>query len=398
MQKTLKKIWPVAASLVVFTSLCFADTDDVRARNLESRMEASGNRTAASEKQIAASENRLTALEQQLGANGEVTPSGRAQVNSGANLFITADALYWDAHEGGLPLFIENNGQGFSSNLNNADAKGLHWKWNWGFRLGLGYNTPHDGWDLVLTWTRIDGRAHEREEVGNNDALWGTFTQPGAFVINPVTLVPITLGDGLFTKSHTRWKLQLNQIDLDIGREFFVSKCLTLRPYFGLRTDWIHQKLNIHYNRFRGSSGQSYEVELYNHFWGLGVAAGLDTQWSLGKGWSIYGNAAFAILYGFHKLDREDELSAGIKFDYVDMDWNYRISRSIADLQLGLRWDTMLQNDRFHFGIQVGWEHHIYFSQNQFPRFIGSSAIGDFVANQGNLTFQGWAFSARFDF
>ncbi|MBS0605458.1 MAG: hypothetical protein KF898_00215 [Parachlamydiales bacterium] len=372
MKYNLKKMWPAAAaSLVAFTNLSFADADNAQMRNLE---------------------NRVTALEQRRGANGVINPPGRPQVRNGADLFITADALYWIAHEDGLPLFVENEDQGFTTNLHKADAEGLHWDWDWGFRVGFGYNMPHDGWDLSLTWMRVYGKAHEHEHAHGDDALYPTLTHPGA------NLNGVNLGRGPYTKAKGHWKLQLNQIDLEMGREFFVSKWLTLRPHFGLRTDWIHQKLEVHYNRFEGVSGQDYEVEMKNHFWGLGIAAGLDTQWGLGGGWSIYGNAAFAVLYGFHELDREDELANGTEFKWVDMDYSYRVSRAVGDLQLGLRWDTMFDKDRFHFGIQAGWEHHIYFSQNQFPRFVDDVAIGDFIANQGDLTFQGWTLSARFDF
>ncbi len=361
MQRHLKKMWPpAAASLVAFTSFSFAEGDNAQMRNLE---------------------NRVTALEQRRGANGVINPPGRPQVRNGADLFITADALYWVAHEDGLPLFVENKGQGFDSNLHNAKAKGLHWDWDWGFRFGLGYDMPHDGWDLGLKWMRVYGRAHEHQHAHGNDALWAS----------------LTTGTDPFTECRAHWKLQLNQIDLEMGREFFVSKWLTLRPHFGLRTDWVHQKLDVHYNYFRGLSQQNHKLDLRNHFWGLGLAAGLDTQWGLGGGWSIYGNGTFAILYGFHELDRKDKLEV-VNFNFVNMDYSYRVSRAVGDLQLGLRWDAMFAKDRFHFGIQAGWEHHIYFSQNQFPRFVDDTALGNFVANQGDLTFQGWTLSARFDF
>ncbi len=372
MQRNLKKMWPVvAASLVAFTSLTYADADNAQMRNLE---------------------NRVSALEQRRGANGVINPPGRPQVKQGYDVFITADALLWQAHEDGLPLFIENKGQGFTSNLNNANAEGMHWNYDWGFRVGVGYNAEHDGWDLNLKWMRIYGNAHEHEHVDGDNALWPTLTHPAA------ALGGVNLGRGPYTKARGHWKLQLNQIDLELGREFYVSKWLTLRPHVGLRSDWIHQKLKVEYNRFTGISGQDYDVKLRDHFWGLGVAAGIDTQWGLGGGWSIYGDAAFAILYGFHELDRDDTLSNSTQFKWVDMDYSYRVSQAIGDLQLGIRWETMFDNDSYHFGIQAGWEHHIYFSQNQFPRFVDDVAIGDFVANQGDLTFQGWTLSARFDF
>ena len=383
MQRNLKKIWPAAAaSLIAFTNISFADADSAQVRNLE---------------------NRVTALEQRRAANGVINPPGRPQVRDGFDIFFTADALLWQAHEDGLPIYIKNEGQ--DRDLSDADVKGLDWDWNWGFRVGAGFNSEHDGWDLFLNWMRIYGEADTHGHAGEDDSLWPVFINPGANLNGP-------LGNDYYTKCKAELNLQLDQVDLEMGREFFVSKWLTLRPHFGLRTDWIRQKLEIHYNRYEGTSGKDYETDLHNDFWGIGIAAGLDTKWILGGGWSIFGKGAFAMLYGFHEIEREDELANITEFDFVDMDDSYRVSRAIGDLQLGVRWDTMFDEDHYHFGIQLGWEHHIYFAQNQFPRFVGgaalgavaagqfadTAALGDILANQGDLTFQGWTLSARFDF
>ncbi|MBI3237035.1 MAG: hypothetical protein HYZ48_04980 [Chlamydiales bacterium] len=353
------------------SSFLFADIDPSQTRHLE---------------------NRITALEQKRPSNGSINPSARPQVRNGYDVFFTADLLLWQAHEDGVPLFIKNKGQGFDADLSHSETKGLHWDWDWGFRIGGGYNLMHDGWDASLTWMRVYGHAAERAHTSSANAFWPSFTHPAG------NQDGLDLGTGPYTKSHSHWKLQLNQLDLELGREFFVSKFLTLRPHFGLRSDCIRQKLHIHYNRFEGVPGETYEVELHNRFWGLGLAAGLNTQWSLGSGWSIYADGAFAMLYGFHEIDREDTLSVTSSFDFVDMDSSYRISRAVGDLALGFRWDKMFCRDRFHFGIQGGWEQHVYFGQNQFIRFVDHDALGNFVANQGDLTFQGWTLSARFDF
>ncbi len=371
MQRNLKQAWLAsAASLVALTNISFADANDAQVRNLE---------------------NRVTALEQRRGANGVINPPGRPQVRNGSDLFVKADVLLWQAHEDGLPLFIRNEGQ--DADLSDADVKGFDWDWDWGFRVGVGYNMMHDSWDLFLNWMRIYGNAEKHRHVDeDDDALWPCLTDPAA------TLGATNLGTGWYTKAKGHWKVQLDQVDLEMGREFYVSKWLTLRPHFGLRTDWIRQRTEMHYNRYHATSGKDYEIHMHNKFWGLGIAVGLDTQWGLGCGWSIFGNAGFALLYGFHEIDRRDELSNGTEDDFVDIDDSYRASRAVSDLQLGLRWDTMFDHDRYHFRIQAGWEHHVYFAQNQFPRFVNTLAQGDIIGNQGDLTFQGWTLSGRFDF
>ena len=219
MQRNFKKMWPAAAtSLVAVTSLVNAQNDNAQMRNLE---------------------NRVTTLEQRRGASGMINPPGRPQIKGGADLFIYGDLIYWNAHENGLSYAVVN--EGADDNLAHAQVKNIHGKWNWGFRVGAGYNLPHDGWDLNFTWLRFTDNGRKRVHGGSNHFIFPTLAAAG----DPILAVADT---GSCNKAHGHWRLRLNQLDLDLGREFFVSKWLTVRPHFGLRTDWIHQKLNVDYD------------------------------------------------------------------------------------------------------------------------------------------------------
>lgn len=378
MQKSRKNWWLLATSIITFANFAQAQSD--------------------THTQIRDLDNRVTALEQRKAAAGMINPPGRPQVRGGWDLFVYGDLLYWNAHENGLNYAIKNTGA--TNNLSNAEVKNIHGKWNWGFRVGAGYNLPHDGWDTRLTWLRFTDTAHKRSHVSGNDALFPT-------------LAPSTdplIQDSFCQKANARWTLRLDQLDLDTGREFFVSKWLTLRPHFGLRCDWIRQKLNTEYkNLDLVARPNEVEVKLKDRWWGLGLEGGLDTQWGLGSGWSIFGNLATAIIYGFHQSKVEDEDSPAAlnssngasslpRGDYAHVSNSYRVSHPILDLQGGLRWDNMFDDDRYHLGLQIAWEHHVYFSQNQLMNFSDDFNFGKFVTNQGDLTLQGWTFSARFDF
>ena len=385
MQRNTQKPWKIiAASLVAMTSYLNADYDNAQVRNLE---------------------NRVNALEQKKGANGMINPNGRPEVRDGADIFLTADVLLWQAHEGGLGYaikshknnFLTGNGN-FAELLNHTDVENPHFDYDWGFRIGAGYNTAHDGWDLYAAWTRIHLHAngHTQVPADRSKATWPTFIPSNATAFNEGSFAN-------YGKIDAHWRLHLNIIDLELGREFFTSKWLTLRPHFGLRTGWIYQRYDIYYKKsfifdpmLIIKDGKT-AIDMKNNFWGLGPRLGLDTQWAIGSGFSFFGNASISLLYGFfqtafHQLTRE---ANGIGFPYASTHNSFRQSTAITDLQLGLRWDHMFDNDRFHFGLQAGWEHHKFFSQNHFTRYVTQN---QFVVNQGNLTTQGWTLSARFDF
>lgn len=380
MQRNLKKILPAAATaLVAFTSIANAQSENAQMRNLD---------------------NRVTALEQRKGGSGMINPPGRPQVRNGADLFAFGDLLYWNAHENGLFYAIENESSNPTHNLADAEVRNIHGKWNWGFRVGAGYNMPHDGWDIRATWLRFTDNAKKHARAETDEAIFPSMAPSSDPIAQDTTC----------QSAKARWNLRINQVDLDMGREFFVSKWLTLRPHGGVRTDWIRQKIETEYKNFTViATPNEVEVEIKDKWWGIGLEAGLDTQWGLGGGWSIFGNMTAAIIYGFHHLEFEDEDTPGRanisnlatslpNGKFIDLDNHYRVSHPILDLQMGLRWDNMFSDDRVHLGIQVGWEHHIYFSQNQLPNFSDDFNLGKFVVNQGDLTLQGWTFSARLDF
>ena len=382
MQWNANKLWQTAAaSLVAMTSYLNADYDNAQVRNLE---------------------NRVSALEQKKGANGMINPNGRPEVRDGADLFLTADVLLWQAHEGGLGYVVESHQGNLTTPLNHSNIENPHFDYDWGFRIGAGYNLPHDGWDLYATWTRMHMHSHHHEHhVADGDHfLWPVWMHPNSSFSTNSTFVE---------EAHAHWRLRLNVIDLEMGRELFTSKWLTLRPHIGLRTSWIDQYYDVDYENIRSqqspggtiiTQGHKVDIDMKNKFWGLGPRFGLDTQWGLGSGFSIFGNAAFSLLYGFfetafHELDRQTN---NIGVPYGATHNSFRQTVAITDLQLGLRWDHMFDKDRFHFGLQAGWEHHMFFSQNQFSRFVDNYEKGNFIINQGDLTTQGWTLSARFDF
>lgn len=367
----IKKISAAAISLAALTSFVPANADTAQMRNLE---------------------NRVNALEQKKGASGMINPPGRPQVRDGVDLFILGELLCWNAHENGLPFAVVNRGS--SQNLSHSKVKTIHSDWDLGLRLALGCNLPHDGWDLNLTWLRLNTQSHKHVHSQSNRFIFPSRTQPA----DPIA------SSSAASKAHSHWKLLINQLDLDLGREFFVSKWLTLRPHFGIRIDWIHQKWNSTFRNFNNTpTPNRVKLEYRDHFWALGPQAGLDTQWGLGQGWSLFADVSGAIIYGFHDIEDKErchpaQFGTTSSGKFVDADSKYRISHPILDMMLGIRYDQMFYNDRFHLGLQIGWEHHIYFSQNQFPAFTSNDALGAVVSNQGDLTFQGWTVGARLDF
>ena len=353
----------------------------------------SSGEAAVSEAQIKLLENKVRALENKQGSQAMVTQPGRPEVYGGANLFLKGDLLIWQSHENGLSYATAaKSAEPLTSALNSSETKNVHFDWDLGFRIGLGYNLPHDGWDLQTGWTHFTNHA-SREKVA-----------PNGWVYLPSFLYgPSLEGATGFKQAETRWSLHLNLINLELGREFFVSRSMTLRPFISLRSGWVYQKMNDSFATSIPSTDlASAHLKNSAKFFGLGPRSGLSTEWAFGKGFSFFGDAGFSVLYGFSKVFTEQKqgYTDGSEKTPVSNYNSIRISRAISELALGLRFDRMLCREMYHLRIQAGWEHLLFFGQNQFSRFIGTTNgnAGALITNQGDLTIQGWTVSSRFDF
>ncbi len=86
--------------------------------------------------------------------------------------------------------------------------------------------------------------------------------------------------------------------------------------------------------------------------------------------------------------------------------------RAILDLAIGFRVESNICCDRFHIGLDIGWEQHIWFDHNQRFQFRdamgGLSRDSDFTElgfisagfdfTHTNLVYGGLAVKIRFDF
>ncbi|NGX60520.1 MAG: hypothetical protein KR126chlam3_01696 [Chlamydiae bacterium] len=343
---------------------------------------------------------------------------------------ISAAGFYWNAHQDGMEYAIDNHvkNPGFIdpaigerilelNNLIDAEYETPDFKWDWGFKIGLGYNTTCDGWDFGVVWTWYRGKAndHVEAEIDDNHTLlplWSAYATP----IGPIPYA---------TDIETHWKLQLNLIDIELGREYWTSKYLSFRPFIGLRIAFIEQNFEIQHKGGSWSEIPSPpfllaipafndEVDLDNDFKGIGLRAGFNTVWNFGCGWGLYGNFAASIVYGRFSLDHDEEIrrasSPHDKIKILETEESFHASRGMLDLALGIQWASLFCDCQYGFTIQLGWEQHLFFHQNQLWRInrIGDTTSAEFFPNpngenvffqrRGTLDTQGWTLKVQFAF
>lgn len=348
-------------------------------------------------------------------------PAVRPYTCDGDFVFTIA-GFYWNAHEDGLEYGIANHvfvpnppTQPEIQSLNQlVNAKFLNptFKWDFGWKLGAGYNSTRDGWDLNLLWTHYLGRAHSHENASPESGkvlitLWSDFASTNGSVDYAGTI-----------KTHL--KLNLNLVDLELGREFWNSKYLTLRPHIGLRLAYVDQKYTIIHRAgswaLRNVSAVqdpfNNEATLKNDFHGLGLRTGFDSTWFIGNGFSLFGSTAISLIYGRFSLEMNERNRASTApFDITRImgsDEHFHSLKAITDLTLGMQYSTLFNDCKYGFTLSLGWEHHLFLNQNQLWRVVrlgdtpnaltNNTGVNLFSKSRGDLSTQGWTLTARFDF
>ncbi len=336
--------------------------------------------------------------------NREITPAAGPLLNRDTNVFVTGDFLYWSAWEDGLEFATDGlTGVSGAGNVSTGSGKKYHLgqEWDPGFRLGLGGIFSHDGWDLYAdyTWYLTDGDGNKHQPVSSQDDA--TLT---GYTLADTWLMPVRLGSATFTVPTTNtllnsikanWGLKFDAVDLELGRNFFISKFLTLRPHLGLKSAWMEQHYSLLSSRAMPNAPDQaiiFNMHQKQNYWGIGVRAGLNTAWHFCKSLSIFGDGAVSELYSHFHVHRKDNVTVGVgaPFSPVNMSEKFRTLQPIIELTLGLRWETWCSQEKYHISLQAGWENQVWFNQN---RYI---TMGD--DHSGDLTMQGLTLKGRFGF
>jgi hypothetical protein len=312
----------------------------------------------------------------------DVTPSAGPRVIDGCGVFVTGDYLYWTARQDNMQYAAT----GFTNDTTESTRPGtvaqLKFKFRTGFKAGIGFSFGHDLWDMALNYTWFQSN-HNKGSVSGEESLG----------LTPTFTPFVTLGTAAyFLEASSVWRLHFNALDLDLGRNFYISKFLSLRPFIGLKGSLQNQHNTSAYSGVNGSGTFDYVRKLSSSFVGMGIRTGCNMGWHLAGTWSIYGDVALSSLWGDFETKRKDSVEqSDATVVPVSNVGHFHTATPVLELALGLRKDQWFCNNRFHFSAQAGWEEQIWFDQNQLPGNQG-------LALGGNLVLQGLTVRLRFDF
>jgi hypothetical protein len=326
-------------------------------------------------------ENRLGELEKKvseisaknsMGNLGPNLASARAEPK-GMGWNLSVDVLYWQTKVAPADYCYLNDAAvdfPINSTLTNQF---VDYDWNWGFKVAAGYNFEHDQWDTKLEYTYFRNTGNNCvgpvcapsavQSKGLDESYY--LTQDSISDFLDLSLISVNAGEA---RAHV--KNSYDNLYLDLGREFYVSKCLSIRPSIGVEAAWINLKSCVKFTGGTQSSFNFYETvggfdcntlcwNVRSKFTGVGPRAAMNTKWHLCEGFSIYGNANAALLFSYLQHSAKGTYS-GKPNNQENLISNFHALSPTAKFELGIMYDAYIMCDTQHVGISLGYENQYY--------------------------------------
>lgn len=257
--------------LIAFSSVVFSeDALDLRVSDLEKQMLEVSTKT-------------------RKGTYGARFASSYSNIE-GFHMEVLGDLLFWKANVGGREYAYSSSNMKPSLPhipfVGKIEETTFHW--NVGFKVGVSCLLPEDFWDLGFFYTRFD----TSEKVGK-EKDW-----PEGFMGLTGYLTPALKTSSFFSISY-------NNLDLDLGKSYFISSRLKFYPFIGLKNSWIDQKQTTSYFiHLKQQDLLSFDSKLSDvcHYWGIGPQAGVVAHWFITERLNFFMQTSSSILYGKYKV------------------------------------------------------------------------------------------------
>ncbi len=314
------------------------------------------------------------------------------------DFYFHIDGLAFQAKQDGMQWAISDT-NGFDDPLTNGEVIGFtnshrDWKYNWGARVGAGFYLGHDAWNLDVAWTWVKISDYKRA---------GVTTSGG-------TLIPLWgLGSGtldfMFSQGLSAvWDGDYNTIDFRLGKAYHVSRYLVLNPHFGVRGAWINQHFSVDYsgaNTLPIGQSTRWVHHADNDFWGIGARAGIDTDWIVGRGFSLFGKVASSILCGKFDIEQSETTpNSGVRIPNLgfDLEDDHYMNVPNFEIALGLSWGTPFNCNQYYLSVKGAYEFHYWWDQLNLRRFWDRGpAYPNDVVSRGDLSLSGFSLSLQLD-
>lgn len=351
-----------------------------------------------------------------------------AEINVGCvgdiDIETSVSFLYWQPSQDNMAVGFTSSapiGLAAAQALPQASIQGsfidMDFDFKPGFKVGLGMNLQMDDWDGYAEYTRVHGWhsvfSNGNGPVGGVPAIFSTFSHPYLNIGQ--------VGGMLFNTVFGSYRNNLDFVDAEMGRTYYVGKSLIFRSAFGARAAWMLQNVHVRYNNTTAAATVDASnlivslpsvLDVYQraHSWGVGPRTGLMMDWMLGAGFRFFGSGYGDILYTKYKVQDKSVLMpraaggggtgstarVGVPVTVNGYEKVFGL-RTHLDLEMGFGWGSYFSNKNWHFDLSFAYGWQVFFDQAMFRHFTSASEIGAYTNPNGNMYIQGLTLTARLD-
>ena len=306
-----------------------------------------------------------------------ITPIAGPRVENGADVFITANFLLWEATQKGYPF-------AYTTPIIDDTLDGTiyypNYQFDPGFQVGLDLEIGHDGWDIYTNYTWFHTETHKRNVNEKQELSFYQYS---------------SRENSMWTGSMD-FRFLLDVIDFEIGRSYYISEDLALRPFAGIKVAWNRE----HAKQYLDDIIYFYTIETRQKAFEIGLRTGLDSNFKINKNWSVFGNAAFSLLSSNVEANSK-ALESDPELTITNFKNELDTIQPVVELSLGICWDIWSESEEYHLGISAGYDLQ-YWNNNLYTKvpIIDSNynKIDSVATKAGDLSIQGLNIKFRFDF
>jgi hypothetical protein len=316
------------------------------------------------------------------------------------DFWFDASFTYWQAQQEGLDLAINTVANDSAVPLIPIDGNFVMQDNSYkpGFKIGFGMDLGHDDWSTFAeyTWFRSTTTTSATAPA---DPRAGT----PVLSLQPWLLSTTTGGVVNAGALSSKWRLNMDLVDLGLTRPFYQGTHLIMSPFGGLRGQFIRQKLTLTATDLFQSSEALASATSTNksHSWAVGPRAGCSAKWHLGWGFRFEGDAAASLLYTRYtkaSFNHTNVLAANASLpDNAAEFKDYNCLRAVNEMNVGLGWGSYLDCRNYHLDLLVTYDFQVFWNQNMLRQLTDVTVLRT-SHSASNLYLQGLTVKAQFDF
>ena len=336
-------------------------------------------------------EMRLSKLESQLretstkNARGTFGPNladGSPNID-GYGFYVSADAVIYKLYEDNN--CYANSYPSATTTSFNPSLYNTNFNWNWGFKVGLGYYAEHDFWQSGFEFTYLKTK---------KSATSSGYLLPSAYSSNDLAFLSTTnsLTSG---PASDYWTVVFYNLDWTLGKDFFISKYLSLLPAFGVKTTWFYQQRDITWPNPLASTPPTASNAIQDNYLAVGPKFDLLSKFYFGRNFSFVGGVDVALLYARNQTSSNQNTDQTVQQIETNISWEvtnqsvktYSVSPYLG-FCIGVAYDTNFYDESYNFGMQLTYEEQYYNKASR--QLVGFSPSAFDVSLQGvdlSLTF-----------